>query len=111
MRPHTRTHCNRKGDCESEARCPPPRGPHTRGAAGGAAAGSGREEGGCRHPPYLVEFPAEILVKIIEYIPFKDHSKIRLVRSSKPNVMLSRCDGILIGKLVWGRGTSSPFPP
>jgi len=70
MRPHTRTHCTKKGDCEGEVRCP--RAPHARGREGGV-----REEG-CRHL-YLVELPAELLVKIIEYIPFKDHSKIRLV--------------------------------
>jgi hypothetical protein len=119
MRPHTRTHCNKKaGDCEGEAaRC-------TRGSAatsshqgrGGAALLGGHDHhvaalyhvsgtavttsggssvgvsasavdssnggvddgGGMRHYS-LVELPAELLVKILEYIPFKEHSNTRLV--------------------------------
>ena len=34
-----------------------------------------------RHYTSLVELPAELLVKILEFIPFKEHSNIRLVRS------------------------------
>ena len=34
-----------------------------------------------RHYTSLVELPAELLVKILEFIPFKEHSNIRLVRN------------------------------
>ena len=50
MRPHTRTHCARKGDCEV----------------------AGRQIA-------LVELPAEIIVKILHYMSFKEISAVRLV--------------------------------
>ena len=71
MRPHTRTHCTKKGDCEGEARCP--RVPHTR-----AREWERREDGGTRTTS-LVELPAELLVKILEYIPYKEHASVRMV--------------------------------
>jgi len=71
MRPHTRTHCSKKGDCEGEARCP--RGAHTRARDGE------RKEGEYSRQTTLVQLPAEILVKIIEYISFKEHANIRMV--------------------------------
>ena len=52
MRPHTRTHCARKGDCE--------------------VVGAGRAIA-------LVELPAEIIVKILHYMSFKEISAVRLV--------------------------------
>ena len=61
MRPHTRTHCTKKGDCEGEARCL--RAPYTRG----------------REHHSLLELPAEILNKILEYISFKEHATVRRV--------------------------------
>ena len=45
------------------------------GPGGGLALG---DVGGGRHVS-LVELPAELLVKILQYIPFKDHAYIRLV--------------------------------
>jgi len=59
MRPHTRTHCN-KGECEGEARCP------------------GARTHGHRQLAF-VELPAELLVKILEYMTFKENSTVRLV--------------------------------
>ena len=61
MRPHTRTHCTKKGDCEGEARCL--RATYTRG----------------REHHSLLELPAEILNKILEYISFKEHATVRRV--------------------------------
>jgi hypothetical protein len=101
MRPHTRTHCSRKGDCEGEPR-------HTRNlqrrdavdpAGGGLPGRAGRTDGGfggpeeippftsggtgpaaatCRHIS-LVELPAEIIVKILEYMTFRENATVRLV--------------------------------
>jgi len=65
MRPHTRTHCSKKGECEGDAQCP--RAMHTRA-----------REGEVRHT-CLVQLPSELLVKIFQYIPFKEHSNVRLV--------------------------------
>jgi len=60
MRPHTRTHCSRKGECEGETRCPGGRGHGHRQLA-------------------LVELPAELLIHILEYMTFKENSTVRLV--------------------------------
>jgi len=59
MRPHTRTHCSRKGECEGELRCPGGR--VHRGQVG------------------LVHLPAELLIKILEYMTFKENCTVRLV--------------------------------
>ena len=56
MRPHTRTHCARKGDCE----------------------GAAHKDASSRQIA-LVELPAEIIVKILHYMSFKEISAVRLV--------------------------------
>jgi len=61
MRPHTRTHSTRKGECEGETRCP------------GGRGGPGHRQ------LALVELPAELLIKILEYMTFKENSTVRLV--------------------------------
>ena len=66
MRPHTRTHCSRKGECEGETRC-------------SARATHGQREGGAHRQLAFVELPAELLVKILEYMNFKENSTVRLV--------------------------------
>lgn len=66
MRPHTRTHCTRKGECEGETRC-------------SARATHGQRDGGAHRQLALVELPAELLVKILEYMNFKENSTVRLV--------------------------------
>jgi len=137
MRPHTRTHCNKKGgECDHEQDASHA----TAGGSGGKYSGSGSPRCGrsgaagllhdhhvaalhqhgvlvggavhggsitggagsstsggpasamdsasgvddasggiLRHYTSLVELPAELLVKILEFIPFKEHSNIRLV--------------------------------
>jgi len=77
MRPHTRTHCNKRaGECDGDSICTRTGALHARcGPGGGLALG---DVGGGRHVS-LVELPAELLVKILQYIPFKDHAYIRLV--------------------------------
>jgi len=64
MRPHTRTHCSRKGECEGETRCS--------GGRGGGGHHGNRQLA-------LVELPAELLIKILEYMTFKENSTVRLV--------------------------------
>lgn len=130
MRPHTRTHCNKKtGECESEARCT--RGGvvssssgrggggllghdhhvaalHHVGAIAGGSGGSSvgvsasaldsnsggvDDSGGMRHYS-LVELPAELLVKILEYIPFKEHSNTRLVCRRMNEIAAGRLNSI-----------------
>jgi len=83
MRPHTRTHCSKKGDCEGDTASRQPlqqqaHQPHTRAAPYTRASREGQAELTGRHT-CLVQLPAELLVKIFEYIPFKEHSNVRLV--------------------------------
>jgi len=59
MRPHTRTHCSRKGECEGETRC--------------VGRGPGHRQ------LELTQLPAELLIKILEYMTFKENSTVRLV--------------------------------
>jgi len=67
MRPHTRTHCAKKGDCEER---------DTRVVA---RAGTAHKDGqGGRHIA-LVELPAEIIVKILQYMSYKEISAVRRV--------------------------------
>jgi len=68
MRPHTRTHCSRKGDCEP--------GGLARLGPGPVGLQTGHSPG--RHIA-LVELPAEILIKILQYMNFKENSTVRLV--------------------------------
>lgn len=77
MRPHTRTHCSRKGECEGEVSghdseqwpaCSPCL-QQTRCL--GARTG--------HRQLALVELPAELLIKILEYMTFKENSTVRLV--------------------------------
>jgi len=92
MRPHTRTHCSRKGDCEQ-----PGDGPHMEGVMSappctsvgrGVAVNRGQvcavhyqlyRPGQSNRHLSLVELPAEILIKILEYMSFKQNSTVRLV--------------------------------
>jgi hypothetical protein len=77
MRPHTRTHRSRKGECEGEPRS-------TRNLQ---QQQQRREEG--QPPPFpgpsanrhisLVELPAELIVKILEYMTFRENAAVRLV--------------------------------
>ena len=79
MRPHTRTHCSRKGEqgrCEGEIRCLTPRQSRASTVRGGG--GDGRDE---FRSLSLVELPVEILVKILEYITFKEYANVRLVNN------------------------------
>jgi len=102
MRPHTRTHCSRKGECES------PGGggeQHFHGGGQGQGGSSGLTPGGrSRGNPVftsghyqlhrlggagghqganrqlaLVELPAELIIKILESMSFKENSCVRLV--------------------------------
>jgi len=71
MRPHTRTHCAKKGDCEEHAG---PGAGDTRCVArrGDVSGGGGRQIA-------LVELPAEILIKILHYMSYKEISAVRRV--------------------------------
>jgi len=82
MRPHTRTHCSRKGECDS------PVGEHIGCAGRGGGPLKGIAQGlmgvpyrgpGVDRPLSFVELPAEIIIKILEYMSFKENSKVRLV--------------------------------
>ena len=79
MRPHTRTHCSRKGDCEPGGLARLGAGP----GAGLARLGVGPLGLQTAHSPgrhiALVELPAEILIKILQYMNFKENSTVRLV--------------------------------
>ena len=87
MRPHTRTHCTKKGDCEGEARCL--RATYTRG----------------REHHSLLELPAEILNKILEYISFKEHATVRRV-SQEINIKIKETIATGFPKWIffWGGG-------
>jgi len=102
MRPHTRTHCPRKGYCEQQGDGPHMEGMssenmgappcNTTGGGRGVAIARGSPlcavhyqlyrvigPGGLNRPLSLVELPAEILIKILEYMSFKENSTVRLV--------------------------------
>lgn len=66
MRPHTRTHCAKKGECEGDTKCV------------ARATHKGDAGGGSRHIA-LVELPAEIIVKILQFMNFKEISAVRRV--------------------------------
>jgi hypothetical protein len=69
MRPHTRTQCTNANLCKE---CNPvtPAG----GSPGPGPGSNGR-------PILVVELPAELIVKIISYLSFKEISQLRLVSS------------------------------
>lgn len=77
MRPHTRTHCAKKGDCEEHAQAGP----------GGVSAdtrcvarrGDVSGGGGGGRQIALVELPAEILIKILQYMSYKEISAVRRI--------------------------------
>ncbi len=82
MRPHTRTHCSRKGDCEGEPRCT--RNLQQRREEGGvlsalAFGAPGPSAAAFNRQISLVELPAEIIVKILEYMTFRENATVRLV--------------------------------
>ena len=93
MRPHTRTHCAKKGDCEEHAgqggasvdtRCVARRGERkmihdvfTEYIVTFAGDVSGGGSGGRQIA--LVELPAEILIKILQYMSYKEISAVRRV--------------------------------
>lgn len=82
MRPHTRTHCSRKGDCEGEPRCTRNLQQRREDAGGPTtlhlSTSTTGPQGANRHVS-LVELPAEIIVKILEYMTFRETAAVRLV--------------------------------
>lgn len=85
MRPHTRTHCSRKGDCEGEPRCTRNLQQQQRREEGPGLAysqpgpSSSSSAAAANRHISLVELPAEIIVKILEYMTFRENATVRLV--------------------------------
>ena len=95
MRPHTRTHCAKKGDCEEHA------GPGPGGATVDTRCVARRGEANMIRAKFtdydvtfvgdmsgggsggrqiaLVELPAEILIKILQYMSYKEISAVRRI--------------------------------
>jgi len=95
MRPHTRTHCSRKGECEGETTACH-RVPHTRARDGEQQHPRGREDERHLHhnSTSLVQLPAELLVKILEYLTFKEHASVRLVCRRMNEIAAGRLNSI-----------------
>lgn len=90
MRPHTRTHCSRKGECEEDARCVPQRQGISRLIVRGGEWGELPDN----RPLSLVELPAELLIKIFEYITFKEFAAVRLVSRRLNELCAARLNAI-----------------
>jgi len=69
MRPHTRTSCAKKGDCEGDTKSLVKTGNNV---AGSSSNTTGRAIA-------LVELPAEVIVKILKYMSYKEVSTVRRV--------------------------------
>jgi len=89
MRPHTRTHCSRKGECDEDPRCVQQR-------QGGSRLVLRGEWGDTpdHRPLSLVELPAELLIKITEYISFKEFATVRLVSRRLNELCAARLNAI-----------------